>query len=225
MNFKFKVFKKSQIIIYSIAVLLMVAGYMNFVKNTKYALQTSSQDITNDTETADAQDITNNTETANIGDAQLVSSNIDQNGSEKNKESNENQSLDNSKIENQTSKAASANTDSEYFVKSKLERDKIYSQSIETYEKILNSNNSLETQKQSATQEITKINNVKNSIMVCENLLQTKGFDNSVIFVNGNNISVIIGTDELKKEEVAQIQNIISREMNAKIESIHITSH
>ena len=60
--------------------------------------------------------------------------------------------------------------------------------------------------------------------MVCENLLQTKGFDNSVIFVNGDSVSVIIGTKELKKEEVAQIQNIISRELKANISNIHISN-
>ena len=100
----------------------------------------------------------------------------------------------------------------------------MYSQMLETYEKVLNSTNSLETQKQSATQEITKINETKNSIIVSENLLQTKGFENSVIFVNGDSISVIIGASELKKEEVAQIQNIIAREMKASIENIHIST-
>ena len=100
----------------------------------------------------------------------------------------------------------------------------MYSQMLETYENVLNSDNSLETQKQSATEEITKINNTKNSIMVCENLLKTKGFDNSVIFVNGNSISVIIGSDELTQEQIAQVQNIISREMNADIQNIHIST-
>ena len=100
----------------------------------------------------------------------------------------------------------------------------MYSQMIETYEKVLNSNNSLETQKQTATQEITKINETKNSIMISENLLKTKGFDNNIIFVNGQSISIIVGTQELKQEEVAQIQNIVSREMKAQIENIHIST-
>ena len=41
---------------------------------------------------------------------------------------------------------------------------------------------------------------------------------------NSSYISIIIGTKEIKKEEIAQIQNIISREMNAKIENIHIAT-
>ena len=60
--------------------------------------------------------------------------------------------------------------------------------------------------------------------MICENLIKTKGFENSVIFVNGDSISIIIGANEIKQEEVAQIQNIISREMGAQIENIHIST-
>ena len=79
-------------------------------------------------------------------------------------------------------------------------------------------------QKQSATTEIRKINDIKNSITICENLIQTKGFEDCVIFINGDSVSVIVKKDELAKEDVAQIQNIISREMNSKIENIHIAS-
>ena len=100
----------------------------------------------------------------------------------------------------------------------------MYSQMIETYENILNSNTTLETQKQSATEEIKKINDLKNSIMICENLISTKGFTNNIIFVNGDSVSAIIGVAELKQEEVAQIQNIIARELKTEIENIHIST-
>ena len=115
-------------------------------------------------------------------------------------------------------------TSDEYFTKSKLDRDNMYSQMIETYENILNSSNSSETQKQSATDEIKKINDTKNSIMICENLISTKGFKNSIVFVNGDSVSIIVGIESLKQEEVAQIQNIVSRELNVKIENIHIST-
>ena len=100
----------------------------------------------------------------------------------------------------------------------------MYSQMLETYEKVLNSSNSLEIGKQAATEEIQKINAIKNSIMICENLISTKGFENNVVFVNGNSVNVIIGISEIKQEEVAQIQNIIAREMKAEIQNIHIAT-
>ena len=221
------IIKKNQIIIYVIAIMLMTAGYLNYTtKQGENSIQTSL-----DIEAKDDSRL------ADIGDATLVSSSdvvVDDLKNETNtanttnittnevKENTVQNNVNQVKITEQTSSNVSNNN--EYFTKSKLERDNMYSQMIETYEKILNSSNSLETQKQTATTEITKINQTKNSIMICENLIKTKGFENVVIFVNGESVSVIIGLPELKQEEVAQIQNIISRELNVNAENIHISS-
>lgn len=197
-----KLLKKNQVIIYVIVLMLMTAGYLNYTTNQqKQSIQTAIE-----TETSD------DTQLADIGDATLVSS---QDTEEQNTTMEEETSVE-------TTNAIISNDD--YFVKSKLERDTMYSQMLETYEKVLNSTNSLETQKQVATQEIQKINETKNSIMICENLIQIKGFENNVIFVNGDSINIIIRADELKQEEIAQIQNVISREFKTDIENIHIAT-
>ena len=60
--------------------------------------------------------------------------------------------------------------------------------------------------------------------MISENLIIAKGFKNVVIFANEGSISVVIQADELKPEEVAQIQNIVARELNCKVENIHIST-
>ena len=206
-------FKKNQILFYVIALMLVVAGYLNYTAT---------------------QDMTKETSARNIGDAQLVNSNItsETNSISEEKVSNiENtiatqniiseKSIEENENEEETKNTSTTDVDS-YFSKSKLERDTMYSQMIETYEKVLNGINSLETQKQSAAEEIKKINDTKNSIMIAENLITTKGFPNNVIFVNGESISAIIGAEELKQEEISQIQNILARELNADIKNIHI---
>lgn len=109
-----------------------------------------------------------------------------------------------------------------YFQESKLARDTMYSQTLETYQGILNNSNVSEEQKAIVTQEITKLNKEKNAIMICENLISTKGFTNCVIFVNVDSVSIIVESDELKTDEIAQIQNIISRELGTDVENIHI---
>ena len=222
-----KILKKNQIIIYVIAIMLMTAGYLNYTTNQGDNSIQTSLDI-------EAKD---DSRLADIGDATLVSSSdvvVDDLKDEKNTENTSNTTTNviqenivqnNVNQENNTEQTSSnVSNNNEYFTKSKLERDNMYSQMIETYEKILNSDNSLETQKQTATTEITKINQTKNSIMICENLIKTKEFEDVVIFVNGESVSVIIGIDELKPEEVAQIQNIVSRELNVNAENIHISS-
>ncbi len=203
--------------------MLMTAGYLNYTTNTeKQSVETSMQ-----------MEASDDMQLAGIGDATLVSSNdiVSENTTNTtNSISESNNTVQNVVSNNEATTAeettveTNSNNSNDYFVKSKLERDTMYSQMIETYEKVLNSTNSLETQKQSATQEIQKINETKNKIMICENLIKTKGFENSILFVNGESISVIIGTEEMKQEEIAQIQNIISREMKAEIENIHIAT-
>ena len=79
-------------------------------------------------------------------------------------------------------------------------------------------------QKQEALKKINSINNTKNAIMIAENLIIAKGFENVVIFANEGSISVVVKAEELKPEEVAQIQNIVSRELNAGAEIIHISN-
>lgn len=233
-----KLFKKNQIIIYVIALMLVTAGYLNYTttNDMNSIMQTSSRE----------EELT---EMANIGDAQLVSSNVSDKNNVSNNQNTSNQIKDNEDStniedkENNTIKeenkneevkenngnSASVTTNSnnskdDYFTNSKLERNTMYSQMLETYEKVLNSNNSLETQKQSATEEIKKINNLKNSIMICENLIQTKGFNDVVVFVNDESVSVVVAATELTKENVAQIQNIIARELKVEVDNIHISN-
>lgn len=227
-----RLIKKNQVVIYVIALMLVVAGYLNFTTNgdLKSAVQTASSEEELE-------------KMANIGDAQLVSSNVvsendvksnesvstetntekaneENNNSNnenstnvaKNENSEENQNEDNKQGGETVETSSNSKDNNDYFTTSRLERDTMYSQILETYEKILNSSNSLETQKQSATEEIKKINDIKNSIMICENLIKTKGFENVVIFVNGDSVSIIVRDDQLNTEKVAQIQNIISRE-------------
>ena len=195
--------KTGIIAVYVMALMLVGLGYWNYISVESKNIQTVA-------ETQEEK----NAEDENLGDAQLVSSNdvtI----------STQNSSEDTSKTQS-TSEIPNENEDNTYFEESKLQRDTMYSQTLETYKEMLNNSNVSEEQKAVITQEITNLSKEKNSIMVCENLITTKGFSNCVIFVNTDSISVVIESDELKTDEIAQIQNIISREMNAKVEDIHI---
>ena len=187
--------KKNQVVIYVIALMLVAAGYLNYTAGDN-TIQTNSD-----------PEVTYKENIADIGDATLVNSD----------ELKEDSITENEKIE------ASSNIE-EYFSKSKLERDNMYSQMLETYQNIVNSNTVSEEQRNIATQEITKINNTKNSIMICENLLGTKGLDKAIVFVNSDIVSVVVKTQGgLAENQVAQIQNIISREMGVEVQNINIT--
>ena len=111
-----------------------------------------------------------------------------------------------------------------YFTQSRLDRDTMYSQTLDTYQKIIENESISVDQKAIAQKEISKINEQKNSIMIAENLIKVKGFEDLIIFINGENVSVIVKSDKLEEKEIAQIQNIVTRELGVKIENINISN-
>lgn len=208
-----KIIKRNQLIILVISLMLITAGYLNF--------------------TADNNTVATSYLTAELGDATLVSSNlvveensiVDENILLENNTIQSSTSTENNIIEeNNTVETVAQETDDTYFTTSKLERENMYSQMLETYQQIYNNTETSSDQKTSALNEIANINKIKNAIMIAENLISAKGFKNVVIFVNDSSVSVIIGEKELQQEQIAQIQNIVSRELNVDASIIHIST-
>ncbi len=231
-----KKFKKSEIAIYAIALMLVTAGYFNYTTFEKQTEETYSEDINGINE-----------QIANVGDAVLVSNNevseenelSEQNEVSKEQNNETGSNSKNTSLENTAENVAenitattnvtennNATTENDYYASAKLERDKMYAEMISNYQKIIDNTNASEAQKSIATQEITKINNTKNAIMICENLLSTKGFDNCVILVNDSSVNVVVKIDGgLNTESVAKIQNIVSRELGIDLGNIHISEN
>lgn len=228
------ILKKNQVILSVIAVMLIAAGYMNYTANSKDTLQTSG--------------LMDSEKYGKLGDATFVSANVVEETNKESEENSKNQEAENTEntenaeikgekdgtaetnstentenITKEETVQTSAKESDQYFTESKLSREKMYSQMLESYQKILQNNNITDTQKEISQNEIKKINDTKNAIMITENLIKNKGFEDVLIFVNGDSISVVIKAEDLSKEQIAQIQNIVSRELKAEIENVHIS--
>lgn len=224
MSFNFTVIKKNQILAGAVTLMIVTAGYLNY----KYD-PTKPYDI----------EVTGKIE-ENLGDAVLV----DLNGDIQDL----NYELENSQdyiISNDgTTPVFQNNTDLEliekdsdiseekvfkeiedYFISTRIDRANNYAEQIESYENILNGNNANEEQKNKALNEIEKINGIRNSIMIAENLIKLKGFNEAVVLVNEKSINVIVGAENLTSAEVAQLQSIIINEFLVDIENIHIINY
>ena len=141
-----QILKKNQIIISVIAIMLIAAGYMNYTSNEKQALETAV--------------LTDSEKYAGIGDATLVSANVADNNdlvnndetqniiddSEKNEEkkdeiksNDQNTESKENIVQNEinTSTTVTETSGDQYFAELRLERDKMYSQMLESYQKIL----------------------------------------------------------------------------------------
>ena len=126
-------------------------------------------------------------------------------------------------VAEQTSSNIAEETD-EYFSSTRIQRESMYSQMLETYQKMVDSAEISNEQKAIAIQEINNITKTKNAIMVAENLIKNKNFQNVVILVSNNTASVVVKAGTLSAEQIAQIQNIVCRELALKSEDINISN-
>ena len=206
------------------AAVLIVIGYTNFSNKT------------NDPKEMFVDTVSVST-TNNIGDVQLVSSEsaiveneetenvVQETASNGALVSNSESNLTQEKIESDIETAqTSSSSNSNYFAELKKDRDDMYSKNIETYQKIVDSPNISSEQKSIAIQEINKINQTKNAIQTAEELIKLKDFEDAVIYSSNGQVSVIVRVAVLSETQVAQIQNIVSKELGVELQNITISN-
>jgi len=189
--------KYKQIVLSIIAVCLIFVGYLNYNYNEENYVEVATE--------------ANNT---NIGDAQLVNS----------ESVNNEENIDSLIVPNEVHEETAEINRDDYFTKTRLERDIMYSEMITTYQKMIDSPDVSQSQKTIATGEIANITSTKNAIMISENLIKNKNFEDVVILVNKEIVNVIVKCSNLNIEQVAKIQNIVTRELDTKIENISISN-
>lgn len=203
--------KQSCLIMFGIA--LIGIGYLNHSLDYNTQIKEVSA---NDAEEVDFNEI-------NIGDVQLVNNDAYNNYSANivpNIQLNEHYEDEN--IEDVS--YYSSENEENYFEETRIERDKMYSQMLETYQNLVNSVETPEDQKAISVKEISNITNIKNGIMISENLIKNKGFEDVVILVNKDVVNVVVKAYTLNKEEISKIQNIVERELNADVKNINISN-
>ena len=165
----------------------------------------------------------------NLGDAKLVSSSaIVENDEEINNTNIESTSAINNEniedtINNSSETSEKTSSEQDYFSLTKLERDTMYSQTLETYQKMLDNEKLTNEQKAIAVQEISNVTEEKNAIKISENLIKNKGYEEVVILKNSDNVNVIVKAKKLETEDIAKIQNIITRELKVDLDKINIS--
>ena len=248
-----KIMKKNQVVILALALMLMTAGYMNYTnnhenENTLLVALGDAQLVS--TNVVEENEISNESTNQAVNEVKNTNQVVNENNTEieanapTNQEENASNEVEQNQVVQETSETAENQettsesnkaeavqevnnqaTHNDYFTRSKLERETMYSQMLETYTGILENEKISSEQKDIAENEIKNINDTKNAIMIVENLFETKGFENAIVFVNSPSVNVVIKKDNLSAEEVAQIQNIVQRELKTDIENIHITTN
>jgi len=233
MGVNFTVIKKNQILAGAVTLMLVTAGYLNYKYDpTKtYDVEVTGliEENLGDAVLVDSQGIVQNPViSGDFNQNSYTVSNdgiipVFQNNTDLTSLTVEKKSGDIEKNTVQDEKVFKEIED--YFISTRIDRTNHYAEQIENYETILLGENTNETQKNKAQDEIERINGIRNSIMIAENLIRLKGFDEAVVLVNEKSINVIVASDNLFEAEVAQIQSIIVNEFQIEIENVHIINY
>lgn len=210
--------RKNQVIIAALAVMIVVAGYLNFrsggldvdessvlsnapvdegveFEDEDVLLELTENDL-QEIEVADEEDMADLETTAetespeDVGEAVLTSTLTAQN----------------------------------FSAQAKLNREQMRSKNKEALIEVINNQNVTDDLKQSAMEDLMDMTNRSEMEVAAENLLTAKGFENSVVSLTEDSCDVVVCRETLTETDRAQIEDIISRKTDISMENVVITT-
>ena len=118
------------------------------------------------------------------------------------------------------------NIDSDtYIVDMKMTREKQRNQLTEQLNEIINNPSTSDEAKVEASN--MKVSIVKNSDteLQIENLLLAKGYDEAIVFIDGDKANVVVNMEEIKQNDATKIFDIVSNQSGISRENIKLTNN
>ena len=196
---KKKKFRKNQVIITALAIMIAVAGYIN------YADSTLSTKGTADGTTADTSTV--------LKDISSLDTDI----------TDEVDAGDSSRTITETPGEAVLAGASTYMAQARIDREQIRSQNKDTLNEIINNTNLSEIERQSAVQSMVEMTELVEKESATELLLEAKGFTDVVVNLTGETADIVVPMKEVTEEQRAQIEDIVTRKTGIGVENIVIT--
>lgn len=118
--------------------------------------------------------------------------------------------------------SAESSTKQDVFAKMSLERQQARDEAMEVLNTVAESDTAVDAMKEEAMNEIQKIAKDIECEANIESLVKAKGFEECVAVINGDSAQVIVKTDGLMENEVAQISEIVYEQANIVPNNLHI---
>ncbi|MGI6011697.1 MAG: SpoIIIAH-like family protein [Ruminococcus sp.] len=242
---KKKLFRKNQVIITALAVMIAVAGYINYSDSRLKTQSDGSKEqaeetadmgeITEDIESLD-YDLTDEiAEAAEAENAQTQTGETDSQTDETalEEESDQTQAEDSTSEEGTDTETADASTEtpgeavltgaSTYVAQARISREQIRSQNKETLLEIINNEELSQEEKQSAVDSMVSMTDMIEKEAAAESLLEAKGFESVVVNLDGDTADVMVPTGDLDASQLAQIEDAVKRKTGVEASNIVIT--
>ena len=199
-----KIMKKNQVIITSLAILIAVAGYLNFADvDLGFKDQAASTDGSSILEDVD-YDLTDETAL------------LDENGAD-------GSLSDVSDQATSTPGEAVLTAASDFAAQAKLSREQIRSQNKADLQAIINNQELGDDQKQEAVSTMVSMADLTEKESAAELLLEAKGFENVIVNLTGETADIVVPEADLSDAKRAQIEDIVKRKTGIAPENIVIT--
>lgn len=202
-----KVFGKNQIIITTLALMIAVAGYLNYsgkLFQTNDKKETSSEIANQELLDISDEDIAAAAETEN-GDIETPDGDAEETGGTPGE-----------------AVLTSGGSDTT-IAAAKVSREQIRAQNKETLQELVDNQNVTEDQRQAAVNQMLSMTTLAETEVTIETLLEAKGFTDSVVTLTDDGAEVVVSRNELTDTNRAQIEDIVKRKGKIKAENIVIT--
>lgn len=114
------------------------------------------------------------------------------------------------------------NSNRNYFVEYRLSRDKLRANLVDRLDDIVNNQNTKESLRTQAQEEIIKIGKHSEKELQIEGLIKSKGFDDALVFLTDKDIKVVVSSIELSQQDMVKILDIVKSETEYTSENIKI---
>lgn len=111
----------------------------------------------------------------------------------------------------------------DYFSSAKLSREQSRAKNKETLMSIINNDKIASKDKKSAIDQVAQLTKDTQMESAAELMLEAKGFTDSVVSIEKGSADVIVNAGELTQQQLAQITDIVTRKTNISADHIVIT--
>lgn len=215
--------KKNQMMITALAVMIAVAGYLNYsgtqlgesllgadseaVEDGSIAQDISSEDMYAESGVADTGDIYSLDEDIGVTDTADLAQ----------------EEEDLAQSDPGETVLVSSTVNVGLVSEAKVTREQTRSRNKEILMELINSTNITEEQKQAAIDQMVAMTDIAEREQAAETLLAAEGFDEVVVSINDSEADVVVSSAQVSDAERAQIEDIVKRKTGIEAANITIT--
>lgn len=114
-------------------------------------------------------------------------------------------------------------TVADFIAQTKLDREQVRGANKEALLDVINNEGATDEEVQGAIDTMVSLTTQAEMENAAEMLLKSKGFEESIVSINGDKVEVVIGKSSLTDAELAQVEDIVKRKTETGIENITIS--